>query len=101
ILAVGNDETLERDAARVADAEREGFDRMADRPPHLHDGEAALEQLVGLVRQQVAHALWPRPFGVVVVRTAHDLADPLALAQLVVRAPQGMLNHHHAPPTAL
>jgi hypothetical protein len=26
------------------------FDRMTDRSPHLNDGEAAAEQLVGLLR---------------------------------------------------
>ena len=49
IAALGDDEIVERDAARVADRERKALDRMADRPPHLDDGEAALEQLVRLL----------------------------------------------------
>src|SRR5262245_10176900 len=53
---------------------------MPDRPPHLHDGKAPLQELVGLVREQVAHALRAGTFGVVVVDAAHDLADLARLA---------------------
>src|SRR5262249_6836039 len=59
ITPLGNDEVGKRDAPRVADGEGKGFDRMPERPPHLDDGEAPLEKLLGLVRQQVAYALWP------------------------------------------
>src|SRR4051812_40369097 len=46
-------EIIGRDAAGVADGEREALDRMADRPPHLDDGEPALQEIVGFVRKQV------------------------------------------------
>ena len=61
---------------------------MADGPPHLHDGEAALQELVRLFGQQIAHALRPGPFGVVVVDAAHDLADLERLAHSVVGGAQ-------------
>ena len=35
---------------RIGDCQRPGLDRMADRSPYLDDGEAAVKQLVGLVR---------------------------------------------------
>src|SRR5262249_29141293 len=91
ITALAYQKIVERDAARIADAEREALDRMADRPPHLHDGETALQQRVGLLRQQVAHALRAGPFGVIVVRAAHDLADLARLALVVVGGAQGMV----------
>ena len=86
---------------RVADRQREGFDRMPDRPPHLDDGEAARQQILGLVGKDIAHPLRPRPFGVVVVGAAHDLADFLRLAQLVVGGAQRMVEHHDALGAAL
>ncbi len=101
IEPLGDDEVVERDAAGVADREREGLDRMPDRPPHLDDGKAPREQILGLVGQDVAHALRPRPFGIVVVRAAHDLADFLGLAQLVVGGAQRMVEHDDALGPAL
>src|SRR3954469_6752306 len=94
-------EIIGRDAAGVADGKREALDRMADRPPHLHDGEPALQEIVGLLRKQVAHALRAGPFGVVVVHAAHHLADLACLALLVISGAQGMIEHHHARGPAL
>src|ERR1700724_3728731 len=96
IAPLGNHEVGELHAARVADRERERFDRMPERPPHLHDGEAALEQLLGLVRQEVAHALRAGPFGIVVVRALHRLADLVRLAIGLVGGAQGVVEHHDA-----
>ena len=69
---------------------------MADRTPHLHDGEAALEQLVRLLREKIADALRARPLGIIVVHAAHDLADLARLTLLVVRGAQRMIEHDHA-----
>ncbi len=74
---------------------------MADRPPHLHDGEAALQQFLGFVREQVAHALRTRPFGVVVVHAAHDLADLACLALIGVGGAQRVIEYDHARGAAL
>src|SRR5262249_40349582 len=65
------------------------------------DGEAALQQFVGFVRQDVAYALRARPFGVVVVDAANDFADLLLLAQRVVGGAQRVVEHHDAPGAAL
>ena len=78
-----------------------GLDRVTDRPPHLNDGEATREKLVGLVGQEVAYALRPRPLRIVVVHAANDLADLAALAQLVVGGAQRVIEHHHARGPAL
>src|SRR5262249_12498006 len=86
---------------RIADREREALDRVADRPPHLHDGEAAFQELVGLVREQVAHALRARPFGVIVVHAAHHLADLARLALIGVGGAQGVIEYDHARGAAL
>ncbi len=101
IAPLRDDEVVERDAARVADREREALDRAADRPPHLDDGEAPRQQVFRLIGKQIAYALRPRPFGVVVVHAPHHLADFLLLAQLVVGGPQRMIEHDHAPRPAL
>src|SRR3954465_348112 len=69
------------------------FDRMVDRPPHLNDREAAAQQCLGLVAHDVAHPLWPRPFGVVVVHAADDVADFLGFALPVAGGAQGMVEH--------
>ena len=81
--------------------ERIGLDRMPDRPPHLDDGETALEQIVRLVGQHVAHPLRRGPFGIVVVHATHDLADFLGLAQFVVGGAQRMVEHDDALGAAL
>src|SRR5260370_2065124 len=101
IAALAHDEIPRRDAARVADRKREALDRMADRPPHLHDGEAALQQVLGFVRQQVAHALRPPPFGVASVHAAHDLADLACLALIRVGGAQRVIEYDHARGAAL
>src|SRR5262249_44758991 len=92
---------VERNTARIADAEREALARMADRPPHLHDGETAVQQRVGFLRQQVAHALRAGPLGVIVVRAAHDLADLARLTLVVVGGAQGMVEDDDARGAAL
>src|SRR6476646_6342856 len=88
IAALIHHEIIGRDAAGVTDGEREALDRVADRPPHLHDGEPALQQLVGLLRKKVVHA-------------AHHLADLAYLALLVIGGTQRMVEHHHARSSAL
>ena len=80
IAPLVDDERLGLDGLRVADRQRVALDRMVDRPPHLDDREAALEQRLGLVAHDVAHPLRPGPFGVVVVDPADDVADFLRLA---------------------
>ena len=45
---------------------------------------------------QIAHALRPRPFGVVVVRGEHRLADQLRLALVLVARAQRVVEDHHA-----
>ena len=67
---------------------------MADRPPYLNDGKTALEQMLGLVRQQIAHALRPRPFGVIIVHALHRLADFPRLAVAIVAGAQRVIKHH-------
>src|SRR5262249_21657966 len=49
VAALRDHEVFERDAARVADRQRKGLNRMPDRPPHLDDGEAAAKKIVSLV----------------------------------------------------
>src|SRR6516162_7176929 len=95
IAALAHHEIPRRDAARVADREREALDRMADRPPHLHDGEAALQQFLRFVRKQVAHALRARPLGVIVVHAAHHLADLAHLALIGIGRAQGVIEYDH------
>jgi hypothetical protein len=41
---------VRRDAAGVGEGERRGFDRPGDGAPDVDDGEALLEQVLGLVR---------------------------------------------------
>src|SRR6266850_7566961 len=87
IAALGADQVPGGEAARVRDGERVRLDRLVDRAPHLDDGEAPLQQGFGFARQQVAHALRPRPLRVVVVHVEHRLAHQLRLAlRLVARA---------------
>src|SRR5260370_16103799 len=69
---------------------------MPDRPPHLHDGKAPLQELVGLIGEQVAHALWAGPFGIVVVNATYDLADLARLALLIIRRAQGVIEDDNA-----
>ena len=69
---------------------------MPDRPPHLHDGKAPLQELIGLIREQVAHALGSGPLGVIVVDAAHDLADLARLALLVIRRAQSVIEDDDA-----
>src|SRR6266545_2046807 len=58
-------------------------------------------RIVRLVRQKVAHALRPRPFGIVVMRAAHDLADLARLAQRVVGRAQRVIEYDDALGPAL
>ena len=69
---------------------------MTDRPPALHDGEALLEQFLGLVTHQIAHALGAGPFGVVVMHAAHDFADLLRLAHFVIGGAQRVIENDNA-----
>ena len=69
---------------------------MPDRPPYLHDGEAPLQEVIGLVREQVAHALGSGPLGVIVVDAAHDLANLARLALLVIRRAQSVIEDDDA-----
>src|SRR5437870_540327 len=62
IAALRYHEVLRRHAARIADGEWKGLDRVADRTPHLYDREPPFQELVGFLRQQTAHPLRPRPF---------------------------------------
>src|SRR5260370_29037513 len=62
IAAFAHHEIPRRGAARVADRERATLDRMADRPPPLHDAEAPLHQFLGFFPKQVPHPLRARPF---------------------------------------
>ena len=101
VAPLRDDEVVERHAAGVGDGERMGLDRIADRPPHLDDGEAVLQQLFGLVGQDVAHALRAGPFRVVVVGAAHDLADFLLLAERIVGGAQRVVEHDDALGAAL
>src|SRR5271166_4889866 len=84
IPALGYDEVIGAEAARIADRQRKRLDREPYRTPHLNDGEAAAQKLVGFLRQQIPHALRTGPLGIVVVHTANDLTNPACLAQLVV-----------------
>ena len=77
------------------------LDRIADRPPHLDDGKAALEQFLGLVRQDVAQSLRAGPLGVVVMRPLHRLPDFALLAYGVVGGAQRVIEHHDAVGAAL
>ena len=54
----------------LASASANGLDWIGaiDRAPYLNDREAALEQFVGFVRQNLSAPVWTGPFGVVVVR---------------------------------
>ena len=85
-----------RQRAGVGDRQREGLDRMADRPPHLDDRKAAAQQIVGLVRQQVAHPLRAGPFRVVVVHARDDLADLEGFAGGIVGGAQRVVEHDDA-----
>jgi hypothetical protein len=62
---------LFRQAGGVAYGERSRLHRGVDRAPYIDDRKAALEQVVRLGGQEVAHALGPGVVGVVVVGEAH------------------------------
>src|SRR5262249_56460376 len=80
----------------IADRERKALNRMPDRPPHLHDGKAPLQEFFGLLREEVAHALWAGPLGIVIVDAAHDLADLARLALTVIRRAQRVIEDDDA-----
>ncbi len=101
VAPLGDDQIVRRDGLRVAHRQRKGLHRIADRPPHLDDGEMPREQAVGFVRQQIAHALRSRPFGVIVVHPRHDFADLARRAVGVVGGAQGVIEHHDALGAAL
>src|SRR5262249_38182463 len=101
LAALAEHKIAPREAARIAERRREALDRQGDWPRHLHDGEAALQELVGLVRDQVAHALRARPFGVIVVHAAHHLADLARLALFGVGGAQRVIEYDHARGAAL
>src|SRR5215510_2642018 len=94
-------EVTRRHAARIADGERKGLDRMADRPPDLHDREPSLQELIRLLWQQITHPLRPRPFRVVVVHALDDFPDLARLTILLVGGAQRMVEHDHAGRPAL
>ncbi len=96
IAALGHHHVVGRQAARVGDRQRPALDRMADRPPRLDDRKAVPEQRLGFVAHQVADPLRPRPFGVVVMDAADDLADLLRGAQFVVGGAQGVIEDDDA-----
>src|SRR6185312_4042826 len=96
IAPLGDDEILRGHAARIAQRQREAFDWMANRPPHLNDGEAALQQALGLLPQEIAHALRPRPFGVVVVNAADDLAQLALFAHRIIGGAQRVVEDDDA-----
>jgi len=101
VAPFGDDKIVGPHAARIGDGEWEALDRMTDRPPHLDDGEAALEKFIRLVRQQVAHPLGRRPFGIIVMHARHHLADLVLLAQLVVGRAQRVVEYDDALGAAL
>jgi len=78
IATLGADQVLRSEAAGVGDGEGIGLDRLIRRAPHLDDREAPLQQGFGFVGQQIAHALRPGPFGVVVVHVEHGLLTSFA-----------------------
>ncbi len=73
---------------------------MIDRSPHLDDREAALEELLGLVAHDVANPLRPRPFGVIVVHPADDVADLLRRALILAGGAQRVVEHDDPPGAA-
>src|SRR5262249_30228189 len=95
IAPLRNHQIVLGEGARIASRKREGLDWMADRSPHLNDGEPARQQLVGPVGEKVAQALWTRPFGVIVMNPADDLADPARLAELLIGRTQRVVEHDH------
>ncbi len=99
--ALGQHEVVRRDAAGIGNGERMGFDRMADRPPHLDDGKPLLEQFVRLVGQDVLQPLRGGLFGVVVVGAPHHLADFLLFAERIVGGSQRVIEHDDPPGAAL
>src|SRR5262249_10787813 len=96
IAALRDYEIIGSDTARITDRDRESLDRMTDRPPDLHDRKTALEQFLGFVRQQIAHTLLRRPFGVVVVHALDDLAELARLAIVLVGGAQCMIEYDDA-----
>src|SRR4051794_38853601 len=93
VAALRDHEIIRGDTARVTDGKRKGFDRMADRPPDLHDRKAARQQCLGLVWKEIAHALLARPFGVVVVHALDNLAQLARLAVVLVSRAQGVIKN--------
>src|SRR5829696_1800732 len=84
IAALGDDQIVGREAAGIADGERKCLYWMADRPPYLHDGEAAREKIIRLLWQEIAHTLRGRPLCVIDIHADHRLADFPALAVAIV-----------------
>ena len=100
VAPLRNHQIVVGDAPRIADRQREAFDRKPDGPPHLDDGEPALEQLLRFVRKNVAHPLRRRPFGIIVMHARHHFADLAPLAHRVVRGSQRVVEDHDAPGAA-
>src|SRR5262249_13937232 len=94
-------EVVELHAAGVADRERKGLHRAADRAPHLDDRKTPAQQIVGLVGKEIAHALWTRPFCCVVAAGAAALAILAACAPLGGGGPRGGADHAPAVRPAL
>ena len=95
ITAFGYNEIIGRDAARIANGERERLDRMANRTPHLHNGKTSPKKRLGLAWQEIAHALRSGPFGVVVVHARHDLAKLPLLAQVFIGRAQRVIEYKY------
>src|SRR6185436_8400789 len=95
VATLRDHEIFRGNASRITDGERKGLDRMADRPPHLHDRKAARQQFLRLVRQQIAYTLLRRPFGVIVVHPLDDLAQLARLAIVLVGRAQGVIEYDH------
>src|SRR6266508_5140791 len=75
VNARAGDQLLRANAPRVSNGQWLSLDWISNRTPDLHDGKSALDQLVGLVGKQVAHALRAGPLGIIIVRVTYGAAD--------------------------
>ena len=75
---IGRHQIVGADGRGIAHGERRVLQGPLDRPPQVDHLHAALQQFVGLVGQQVAHALRARTCGVVDMHALHRLARRVA-----------------------
>jgi len=87
------DKILFRQTARIDNAERMGFDRIADCPPDLNDGETPRQQILRLVGQQVAHPVGARPFGIIVVDACDRFAHCFFISRVFIAGAQRMIEY--------